>query len=507
MADLNALIAQGYQFQAPPDPFAQYAKMQQLDVGEQTNQLNRMKMQEYQRGMEEQNQLRQLYSTPGVDQTSPEFSRRMAAISPTAYQAYVKSVQEGKKSAADIGLAEARTLEAGAGTEAKKQQLARDKSNFVKDSLSSLSFNPSDANITAFAEDAVLNKYLTPEQAQARKDQLLAMPINQRKIYLAEQGMSTADTAKLFESKPVEKTDGQTKWMEETNPRLPTFGQRMTGAPTVQMKATPGENLTASTAASRLAFDQQKFKWEKDNPGHDLVQGEGGEYFAVDKKTRVMTPLMVGGAAPAAAASMGGGQGARGTIGVTDGGRAAPAAGVPFVGKSAGMTEAQGNAALFGSGMAQAQNVLAKASSKGVDTAPVTTSIVQGIVKYVPFGVGDKLVQDVMSVAQQDPTKLFGPDVEQQKVGQAQLAFAISYLRKTSGANFGQSELVNTMNEFFPSIGEDKAMVTQKAKARERVVQGMKLVAGPQGGKFIKQYEEDTSGIPASANDPLGLRK
>jgi hypothetical protein len=63
------------------------------------------------------------------------------------------------------------------------------------------------------------------------------------------------------------------------------------------------------------------------------------------------------------------------------------------------------------------------------------------------------------------------------------------------------------MNEFFPSIGEDKAMVTQKAKARERVVEGMKLAAGSQGGKFVKQYQEDTSGIPASANDPLGLRK
>ena len=510
MADLNALIARGYQFQPPPDPFAQYAKQQQLQQGEQANQLNQMKMQEYQRGMEEQNQLRQLYSTPGIDQTSPEFSRRMAAISPTAYQSYIKSVQEGKKSAADIALAEARTLEAGAGTATKKQQLAKDQRDFVKDSLSSLSFNPSDANITAFAEDAVLNKYLTPEQAQARKDQLLAMPIDQRKIYLAQQGMSTADTAKLFESKPVEKTDGQTKWMEETNPRLPTFGQRMTGAPTVQMKATPGEQLTAGTAASRLAFDQQKFTWEKANPGHELIQNADGEYYAVDKRTRELTPLMIGGGATAAATPAGGGQGARGVApaGGVPVGRTAPAAGVPFVGKSAALTESQGNAALFGSGMAQAQNVLTKASSKGVDTAPVTTSIVQGIVKYVPFGVGDKLVQDVMSVAQQDPTKFFGPDVEQQKVGQAQLAFAISYLRKTSGAAFGQSELVNTMNEFFPSVGEDKAVITQKAKARERVVEGMKLGAGSQGGKFIKQYQEEDSGTSASsANDPLGLRK
>ena len=76
MADLNALIAQGYQFQPAPDPFANYAKMQQLDQGEQANQLNRMKMQEYQRGMEETNALRRL------DPTSPTYLADVTRISP-----------------------------------------------------------------------------------------------------------------------------------------------------------------------------------------------------------------------------------------------------------------------------------------------------------------------------------------------------------------------------------------------------------------------------------------
>ena len=57
MADLNALIAQGAQFKAPPDPFAQYAKMQQLEQGETTNQLNRMKMDDYQRDFQQKNKL------------------------------------------------------------------------------------------------------------------------------------------------------------------------------------------------------------------------------------------------------------------------------------------------------------------------------------------------------------------------------------------------------------------------------------------------------------------
>jgi len=90
MADLNALIAQGYQFQPPPDPFAQYAKMQQLDQGEQANQLNRMKMQEYQRGMEETNALRRL------DPSSPTYLADVTRISPEKGFAFAKLKQEAK---------------------------------------------------------------------------------------------------------------------------------------------------------------------------------------------------------------------------------------------------------------------------------------------------------------------------------------------------------------------------------------------------------------------------
>jgi hypothetical protein len=68
MADLNALIAQGAQFQAPPDPFVQYGRMQQLEQGQQANQLNRMKMDEYQRGLQEQNALSKFL--PGLNESN-----------------------------------------------------------------------------------------------------------------------------------------------------------------------------------------------------------------------------------------------------------------------------------------------------------------------------------------------------------------------------------------------------------------------------------------------------
>lgn len=84
MADLNALIAQGAQFQPLPDPFAQYGKMQQLQQGQQANQLNQMKMQEMQAANAERNALRQL------DPTSPDYENQLFKVNPTMGIAYRK---------------------------------------------------------------------------------------------------------------------------------------------------------------------------------------------------------------------------------------------------------------------------------------------------------------------------------------------------------------------------------------------------------------------------------
>jgi hypothetical protein len=62
MADLNALIAQGAQFAAPPDPFAQYGKMQQLRVGENQNALAQYQLESARRTDLQQNALNRAYS-------------------------------------------------------------------------------------------------------------------------------------------------------------------------------------------------------------------------------------------------------------------------------------------------------------------------------------------------------------------------------------------------------------------------------------------------------------
>ena len=97
MADLNALIAQGYQFQAPPDPFVQYAKRQQLDQGEQTNQLNQMKMQEYQRGIQQQNALNQAYAS-AADPTTGEidYGKVRNAMAQSGVGSQIPAIEEAR---------------------------------------------------------------------------------------------------------------------------------------------------------------------------------------------------------------------------------------------------------------------------------------------------------------------------------------------------------------------------------------------------------------------------
>jgi hypothetical protein len=166
------------------------------------------------------------------------------------------------------------------------------------------------------------------------------------------------------------------------------------------------------------------------------------------------------------------------------------------------MTESQSKSAMFGAAMNQANGIISKVEKEGTTTAPVAVSVLQGLARLSPqlLGSGENAANSIESLFRQDPTSLLGPDVNQQKLGQAQIAFATAYLRATSGASFGPSEVSNTIREYFPLIGENKAVVKQKAEARQRAIEGMKISTSKQGQSYI-----DKSG--ANADDPLGLRK
>ena len=96
MADLNALIAQGAQFRQPTDPFAQYGQLQQLESARQANALNMMKMDEYRRGIQEQNALRS--SIPSdFDINNPAHVNAVLRASPSAGASFLEKFSQGAK--------------------------------------------------------------------------------------------------------------------------------------------------------------------------------------------------------------------------------------------------------------------------------------------------------------------------------------------------------------------------------------------------------------------------
>jgi hypothetical protein len=114
--------------------------------------------------------------------------------------------------------------------------------------------------------------------------------------------------------------------------------------------------------------------------------------------------------------------------------------------------------------------------------------MMQSLVGLVPLGVGEKVADQIESVAKTDPTGMFGPDQNQQRLGQAQVAFATAWLRKTSGASFGAAEVANTIKEFFPMRGEGDSVIKQKREARDRAIEGMKLGTTKEGQAYIDRY-------------------
>lgn len=57
-------------------------------------------------------------------------------------------------------------------------------------------------------------------------------------------------------------------------------------------------------AAQRLAFDRQKFAWERENPGFELKESADGAIYGVNKRTLQAFPVNIGGAAVAPTAAV-----------------------------------------------------------------------------------------------------------------------------------------------------------------------------------------------------------
>jgi hypothetical protein len=246
---INPNIALGVQPIQIADPMARYSQLSTIQNAQNQNALAQYQLGAAKRTEDVQNVLADAYS----QSTDP-------ATGEIDYNKLTKIVA-GNRAGAQIPaiLKTRREMEQSALTQRETGfKVEKAKNEFIAQAKRDTSQNPSDANLTAFKEDLIANPLFNAAektQMAANVDRILAMPVDQRRSFMASQGASAG------ELKPTVQTvnrDGQTDVL-----RVPAFS----GAPTTltQLADVPLPSLVEAqksrigkSSAANITMTQEK---------------------------------------------------------------------------------------------------------------------------------------------------------------------------------------------------------------------------------------------------------
>jgi hypothetical protein len=157
---IDPRIAMGYQAPQIESPLNQFAKFQQIQSAQRANELANMQMQEYQRGLQEQEGLRN-YLAGNPDLSSPEGLLRFGK--PGAEMAKTLSEQASEQ---------AKLRETQAKTESSQFDLSRKR---LAAGYQAVSSAQNAADVMAALDEGVQLGYFTQQQADAQKSELAAL--------------------------------------------------------------------------------------------------------------------------------------------------------------------------------------------------------------------------------------------------------------------------------------------------------------------------------------------
>lgn len=184
---IDPSIALGYKGIEAPNPLAQYAQVSQIQNAQNQNALNQYQLAAAKRADELTNATNELYSR--------YYNPATGAVDQNAL--YKELATKGLGAQIPVMQAKLADTEHKAYTAQKaKIDAAAEERKFVEGAQRNLSANPSDANITAWLEDARLSNTLsTQTKAQLEREaaKLLAMKPAQRAEYLSMQGATSGD--------------------------------------------------------------------------------------------------------------------------------------------------------------------------------------------------------------------------------------------------------------------------------------------------------------------------
>jgi hypothetical protein len=263
---LDPVLAAGVQPVQFDNPMNQLAQVLQIQQAQKQGQLADLNMQTAQRGFDEQNKLLNYFASN--DPKSESFARGLYAISPQKGMDYDKMVFDRRKDEAEIKAKEATT-------NAAIFKLATDREQGYKSTLVALHDNPNLSKPLAVAamQSKLQQGLITPEMFAHITNDLPDDPsaLRQQLLLGVKELLTPEQKIILFAPKPVEQTDGQVKTTIDQNPLSPTYG-KPTGAPAVQMMATPGEVMTDARARQQMqqtkTLADQAVTYQQDGNGN-----------------------------------------------------------------------------------------------------------------------------------------------------------------------------------------------------------------------------------------------
>lgn len=321
MADLNALIAQGAQFNLP-NPVDQYSKVMQLQAAQQQMQVQRQQMQQIQEDRAGFAKLRETLAqqnlTPEQYETaltqSPDPSHQKMGVEMRFRRSRLAELEKAMGNAEPVSapsamlapteMPAAKTFDTSAAMVAPVQKPYSEMSNrekilynewtgrgrlpqtaLVPNALAA-QVAPAAPMANAMVAQAPVANATSTKQAQladiSKKLAVLTKPQFSDVAGVKDQIAYLRDEQKRLSESPLAKIDPK-----DYDPD--SFAAYMqTGDATKLRKITD----------QRLAFDQTKFEWEKANPGKEIkevTQGGVAKYFAIDKRTGESTPVTVAG--------------------------------------------------------------------------------------------------------------------------------------------------------------------------------------------------------------------
>lgn len=296
MADLNALIAQGYQFQPLPDPFAQYGKMQQLENSASQNRLAQQQLAASQRAEAQTNTLNQAYSSAVNPATGEiDYAKLRSAVASGGAGSQIPGIEKERLAAKKAGL-ETQELEgkivaqpvalAAAKSKAIDEQLKR--SRELLDRIDPANPNVRDqlmawhqGNHTGYLGELLKSQGSTPEKTMADIDAAVAAGPQGIANFISRSVLGSQEFGKKIAPIPEEVSNGQEKWLRDKNSFSPTYLQEIPGS-RVKLQMSPYET-------DHLQFLKDKEKFDQENPGFELkeiTQRDGTtKTVKVNKKT------------------------------------------------------------------------------------------------------------------------------------------------------------------------------------------------------------------------------